>query len=206
MSATEDKDSVNDGGSSASDLEAVRESLGLNKKQAAERLGVSYSGYRDWEAGRTTPNRGYERVIRHLKSGDTLAATNATGDPIYDSPASAGDGSMEIHEDPVGYMPPSRSLSSAGRDVYWVPVRGDSMGEKYRKHTLVPVARFEETLQDISEDDVYHIRLEGAVQIKRLQRLAGQRVRIISDNDSYPNETVQLDEGVDFEVLGRVLV
>lgn len=134
------------------------------------------------------------------------ADENATGDAIYDAPASAGDGSLEVREDPIGYMPASQSLSSAGREVYWIPVRGDSMGDRYRMHSLVPVARFDEKVEDIQEDSVYHIRLEGAIQIKRLQRLPGQRIRIISDNDAYPNEILQLDEGIDFEVLGQVLV
>lgn len=61
-------------------------------------------------------------------------------------------------------------------------------------------------MQDISEDDVYHIRLEGAIQIKRLQRRPGGRIRIVSDNDAYEDYDIVLDDGVDFAVLGRVLV
>lgn len=184
--------------------------MGLNKKEAARQLGVSYSAYRNWERGRAEPGVGFDAVIRHLKAGDELSSGRRqgddTGDPIYDSPASAGDGSLEVREDPIGYMPPSQSLSSAGRDVYWVPVRGDSMGERYQMHTLVPVSRFDETIQDIEEDGVYHIRLENAVMIKRLQRRPGGRIRIVSDNDAYEDYDIALDEGLDFEVLGRVLV
>jgi len=194
----------------ASRLERVREGLGLNKKEAAGQLGVSYSAYRNWETGRASPGPGYDEVIRRLKTGDKLPSSrrhdDSGGDPIYDSPASAGDGSMEVREDPIGYMPAEQSLSSAGREVYWVPVRGDSMGQRYQMHTLVPVCKFEQTIDDIQEDGVYHIRLENAVMIKRLQRLSGQRIRIISDSDAYPDQEVQLDEGIDFEVLGRVLV
>jgi len=83
------------------------------------------------------------------------------GDPIYDTPASAGNGATEFTESPVGRMPPSQSLSSTGRDVFWMPVIGDSMGEKYQKHSLVPVARFYAPASDIPADDVYVIRLEG---------------------------------------------
>ena len=80
------------------------------------------------------------------------------------------------------------------------------MGERYKKHSLVPVAKFDRPASDISADDVYVIRLEGAIQIKRLQRLSGQRIRVISDNDAYPNEVLQLDEGIDFKIIGQVLV
>lgn len=210
MVASENEADMKNNVTPASRLTEAREELGLNKKKAADQLGVGYSTYRGWEQGRAEPEVGFDAVIRHLKAGDTLSSRqrqgNAKGDPIYDTPASAGDGITEFTEQPVGHMPPSQSLSSAGREVYWMPVQGDSMGQKYQKHTLVPVAKFDQPATDISADDVYVIRLEGAIQIKRLQRLSGQRVRVISDNESYPNEVVQLDEGVDFQILGRVLV
>lgn len=56
------------------------------------------------------------------------------------------------------------------------------------------------------QDDVYLFRLEDAVQIKRLKRIEGNCILIISDNDSYRDRTLTLNEGIDFEVLGRVLV
>lgn len=138
------------------------------------------------------------RVATTLQQGD--------GDPIYDNEAEAGDGLMEFEEEPIGHMPPSQSLSSVGRDVFWMPVVGDSMGEKYKKLSLVPVAKFTDPVEDFAADDVYVIRWDGAVKIKRLQRLSGQRVRIISDNDAYPNEMIELDDGTEFEIIGRVLV
>ena len=147
-----------------------------------------------------------EKEGRYDLSERVATEMQQSGDPIYSTEASAGDGSFKISEEPVGRMPVSQSLSAPGKDVFWMPVRGDSMGEKYQKHTLVPVAELQPHQEDISEDDVYLIRLEGAIQIKRLQRLPGQRVRIISDNDAYPNQEIPLDDGYDFEVLGRVLV
>lgn len=196
------KDTVKKGQGFPERLTALREKLGIRQKDAAEKFGVSVPTYRNWEKGRSEPQQfSSEQVLSILRG-----ASESTGDPIYESPASAGDGVLEVKEEPIGHMPPSRSLSSAGRDVYWIPVRGDSMGEKYTKHTLVPVARFEKALKDINEDDVYHIRLEGAMQIKRLQRRPGSRIRVVSDNDAYENYDIVLDDGVDFEVLGRVLV
>jgi len=205
-----DEENVNSSDTMASSLEAARVELGLNKKEAAEQLEVSYSAYRNWESGRSTPDHGYDTVIRHLKAGDSLASStgsdNGHGDPIYDTPAQAGDGSMDFTEEPVGHMPPSQSLSSTGRDVYWMPVIGDSMGERYKKHTLVPVVKFHDPVDDFAADDVYVIKLDEAIKIKRLQRLPGRRVRIISDSDAYPNEIIELDDNLDFKILGRVLV
>jgi len=145
--------------------------------------------------------------------GDQLEATGGeyrlkgeSGDPIYNTEASAGAGSFKIEEEPSGRVPVSQSLSRPGQEVFWMPVRGDSMGDEYQKNTLIPVAKFDPTWTDIAEDDVYLFRLERAVQIKRLQRIEGDRILIISDNDAYENRTLALDDGVDFEILGRVLV
>jgi len=85
-------------------------------------------------------------------------------------------------------------------------VIGDSMGGKYQKHSLVPVAKFSDPVEDFSADDVYVIKHDGAIKIKRLQRLSGGRIRIISDNDAYPNEEIDPDDGTNFKILGRVLV
>ena len=79
------------------------------------------------------------------------------------------------------------------------------MNRRYRKQSLVPVLKFQSETTDIQEDDVYLVRLENAVQLKRLQRLPNQRIRVISDNEAYPNTVLQIDQDVDFEVLGRVL-
>lgn len=171
-------------------------------------LRVSARSLSKWENGDGPPQQvDGEKVIQLLHGYDADALTrNEQGDPIYDTPASAGHGSKPLKESPSGHMPPSQSLSSAGRDVFWMPVQGDSMGQAYKKHSLIPVARFDDPAKDIGTDDVYVIRLEGTIQIKRLQRLPGQRIRIISDNRAYPNEEVSLDDGFDFEIIGQVLV
>lgn len=80
------------------------------------------------------------------------------------------------------------------------------MNRRYRKQSLVPVLELQSETTDIQEDDVYLVRLGNAVQLKRLQRLPNQRIRVISDNEAYPNTVLQIDQEVDFEVLGRVLV
>lgn len=144
------------------------------------------------------------RGVYTLPNNGGVSRQDETGDPIYDTEASAGDGSFAIKEKPAGHMPASQSLSSAGRDVYWVPVRGDSMADTLRKNTLVPVLKLDDP--SLRQDDVYLFRLEDAVQVKRLQRRPGQRIRVISDNPAYDDYWVNLDDGMDFEILGRVLV
>lgn len=53
---------------------------------------------------------------------------------------------------------------------------------------------------------MYLFRLGEAIQIKRLQRQPDGRIRVVSDNDAYENFDVTINDSVDFEILGRVLV
>jgi hypothetical protein len=41
------------------------------------------------------------------------------------------------------------------------------------------------------------------IDVERLRR-GIQRIRVISSNEAYPNELTQLDEKIDFEILGQV--
>jgi len=193
--------------------EQIRDFIGGNGPAAPET--VSEEVDINYNTAKSTMNRmkGEELALKNKRTGSyDLRERVETGmqpdggDPIHPTPASAGDGMMAFDEEPIGHMPKSQSLSSAGRSVFWMPVIGDSMGEKYQRHTLVPVAKFEDPINDFSTDDVYVIRWDGAVKIKRLQRLGERRVRIISDSDDYPNEEIQLDEEPSFQILGRVLV
>jgi phage repressor protein C with HTH and peptisase S24 domain len=73
-----------------------------------------------------------------------------------------------------------------------------------QKNSLIPILKLDDP--KLRQDDIYLFRLEDAVQVKRLQRIEGDRILIISDNDAYENRTLALDDGIDFEILGRVLV
>ncbi|PSQ78151.1 MAG: hypothetical protein BRD37_03430 [Bacteroidetes bacterium QH_8_67_23] len=119
--------------------------------------------------------------------------------------AEAGEVAQQGPRDAI-YNVTASALSRRGREVFWIFVRGDSMGKVIQKHTMVPVVRFDPTRKEITVDDVYFFRLEGAVQIKRLQRLKGQRIKVISDNARYDSQIIELDSSVDFEILGRVLL
>ena len=55
-------------------------------------------------------------------------------------------------------------------------------------------------------DGIYIVRLEGNVLVKRIQILPGQKIKISSDNPSYDPYEIKLDEGVDFDILGKVVL
>ena len=126
-------------------------------------------------------------------------------DPIYSAYAGAGEGGAADDAEIIGYVEGAEALSGPNRSVGRFFLRGDSMEPNYRKGCLVPVFMFPCPPRDVTEDDVYLFRLENALQVKRLQRLPGGRIRIISDNPAYGAEIVEVNDGVDFEIIGRVL-
>jgi phage repressor protein C with HTH and peptisase S24 domain len=79
------------------------------------------------------------------------------------------------------------------------------MAPTYQKMTMVPVLRHRGPSASIPEDGVYLIHLNGAVQIKRLQRVPGQRILVKSDNPKYDDYHIHVSEPSSFEVLGSVL-
>jgi phage repressor protein C with HTH and peptisase S24 domain len=52
-------------------------------------------------------------------------------------------------------------------------------------------------------DSVYFFRVDGEGFVKRLQRIPGEGLRVLSSNQSYETWTIKPD--MDFEVLGRVI-
>lgn len=162
--------------------------------------GIAYS---DLQSGafHVSPWKGQQG--RYLAGRDPIYGTAGSARPGTDAEDTDAGGRIGGHV--IGYVDGPEAMSRPGREIFWVYVQGDSMGETYRKHSVVPCLKFEEAAGDIREDDVYVFRLEGAVQIKRLQRLPGQRIRIKSDNPHYDDVEIAVDDGLDFEVLGRVL-
>lgn len=55
----------------------------------------------------------------------------------------------------------------------------------------------------VEYDAVYFFRVEGEGFIKRLQRIPGEGLRVLSENKKYESWTIK--PGMDFEVFGRVL-
>lgn len=88
-------------------------------------------------------------------------------------------------------------------DRFVVEISGDSMEPEFRSGDRLIV---EPTDRDarIKADGVYLFRLEDTIQIKRLQRLPGGRLRVISSNTQYPTYEIDISQRADIEVIGRV--
>jgi len=93
------------------------------------------------------------------------------------------------------------NLSGSSHGIVAVYADGESMLPTIPPKSLVFVDRNQRDLRD----GVYLVRLEDMIYVKRLQRLPNHKVKVISDNPIYEPFDVDLKNGDDFEILGKVL-
>ena len=94
----------------------------------------------------------------------------------------------------------SQKLGSVPLEVIRVITgRGDSMRGQYNDGDLIFV---DSRIQTFDADSAYVYRWNSRVQIKRLQLIGQNRVRVLSKNLDYPAFDVDLDE---LEIGGRAL-
>ncbi|MDR2172647.1 MAG: helix-turn-helix transcriptional regulator [Burkholderiales bacterium] len=89
------------------------------------------------------------------------------------------------------------------RDLLLITVKGDSMEPDLKNQDTILIDKGKTHISD----GFYIIRLGVDVLVKRLQRLGGSRLRIVSSNvDAYPPFEIDMsDESLDFQVIGRVV-
>ena len=58
-------------------------------------------------------------------------------------------------------------------------------------------------MNEVTSDGIYFFRVESEGYVKRVQRIPGEGLRILSSNPAYESWTIKAE--MDFEVLGRVL-
>ena len=142
-------------------------------------------------------------LLAHRKAGPAKNKADYSI-PILSVEASAGHGAVVASDDPVGFMEmPRRMLNDLGieptRSLRIVSVRGDSMNGTLDHGDFAIIDTAVERMED---DGVYVFTLDGQTMIKRLQRLPGNKIKVISDNPAYDSYT--LDVSHNAVVQGRL--
>jgi DNA polymerase V len=102
-------------------------------------------------------------------------------------------------DDIAGRIDLNRDLVKHPLAAYYVRVEGDSMEPLIHTGELLVVDRMVET----KDGDVVVARLGEEFLVKRLHTEEGGRIWLLSENQAY--EPIEVAEGVDFEVWGRVM-
>lgn len=129
--------------------------------------------------------------------------------PVIDIPASAGGGSLFLKHDYERYILFERlflknNLNMNVDALFCMYCVGESMEPTIHSGELMIATREQSYLKP--GDGIYIARLEGHVIVKRLQIIPGNRILISADNPNYKPYEIPLDEGMDFQPLGKVVM
>lgn len=204
-------------------LKSAREKLRISAIALSERFNIPYRTYISYERN--------ERNIPHDKLAQIVQSYNLNLDYIYygvgaifknsdeitgttyqlpvrgDVEASMGYGVTVYNEDITSTYSISKKfaddLGINPKKSEIIFARGDSMETTIFGGDSVLIDQSKTTIHD---GVIYCIRLDGEPLIKRLQRLAPNKIGIISDNPKYAMREVMLDENnLDgFGIIGEV--
>jgi DNA polymerase V len=93
----------------------------------------------------------------------------------------------------------NRDLIKHPLATFYIRVEGDSMEPKIQTGALIVVDRMAET----KDDDIVVARIGSEFMVKKLHIEKDGRIWLLSENPAY--QPIQITEGMDFEVWGRVM-
>lgn len=139
-----------------------------------------------------------------IGAASAMPAGDMTPVRMYDIEAAAGSG-RSLDEEPIKttlYFPAGElsAMGLAPERVAGIKVRGDSMEGTLDDGdwVLVDLAN-----RDPKQEGVFLLLVSGERRIKRVQRLAGGALYLISDNEHYRPEMIPPEQMRDVEILGR---
>lgn len=212
-------------------LRSLREKNGINRSEAAKLIEVSPSTLQAWEddSGRL-PNAwdlqkiasAYSVDVKDLYSDEVSevklsAIKDAFDNPIdidefvfiprYNVTAAAGHGSA-IHNEQIMHHLAFRKywidnvLNACTKDLVVIGVTGDSMEGEIDNGDIILI----NTQDTHLNNGIYVIRINGELIVKRIQKLPGGIITVISANEAYESFKVDTNNPpADFECIGRVV-
>lgn len=126
--------------------------------------------------------------------------------PRYDVTASAGPGAfqdMEKVTDVLAFKADwvRRELRTSPEKLALITAEGDSMDPTIRPGDILLI---DTSVDEIEQDSIYVVVIDGYVMVKRCQRLFRSGIVIKSDNPNYDEIRLGPDEAGEFIVAGRV--
>ena len=176
-------------------------------------LSVSHGVSLDWlifgKGDRNAGEANQSQQAYRLDDGLALSAAVApspglTEVKLYDVEGAAGAGRDLEGERIEGHIYfPEAQLQALGiqpTQVAGIKVRGESMESTLADGdwVLVDLAN-----RDIRQEGVFLLTVSGERRIKRVQRLAGGALYLISDNEHYQPEMIKPEQMREVEILGR---
>lgn len=126
--------------------------------------------------------------------------------PVYNIEASAGGGSLIDQEMKVADWQCTdewlKDNSIRAKDAILITVAGDSMEPELTDGDLILV---DKSRTDYKRGGVYVVYFSGDTYVKRVHRVGGHKMRLMSSNKLYDPIDIDLRETPDFTINGRVM-
>ena len=128
--------------------------------------------------------------------------------PFYEVSAAAGSGALVLSEEVRSLVSFDTSflrneLHVDPKQIFLMLVSGDSMTPTLNNNAVIMINQE----IDSFNDDVYVIRIDGSLLVKRLQILPNGVIKVKSDNKDYDTYEINKKdfESSDYELIGRVI-
>ncbi|MBI5644121.1 MAG: LexA family transcriptional regulator [Deltaproteobacteria bacterium] len=206
-------------------LKKLRENLDLTQAELGQKIGLKWSQIRDMESGKVNVSTLIAKVLYYtvnanpdwILEGAKPMFLEEKGRPpedfvyipLYDVRAAAGAGAFPPEGEEVKdllafkreWIINELRVNVGGLSLLFV--EGDSMTPTLNPGDVMLILKDQEMA---IQDGIYVVRLEGALLVKRLQRLPGNQLKVKSDNPNYEPYTIDLTkEHEDFAVIGRMV-
>lgn len=203
---------------------------GITQQALAQRLGVSRQAVALWQkSGRFSSNT-LPRVAAALgvSPADLIGDDGEPGDarvvrvvsdsplrpgyvrvPVFDAAGSCGMQNGQVGSDLItGAVDLAerfiRSLAgvTSTKRLQVISSTGDSMAPTIESRALILI---DTNQRQLIGDGVFCIRIDGELFIKRIQRIPGGGLTLLSDNPRYPSLALSRDALEQTEIIGRVV-
>lgn len=132
-----------------------------------------------------------EIELRHFDTGGSMG----TGVVLRDQP-----GVIQSWKVTPEWLSKNIRHHTGSDNLYIVTGFGDSMKPKFNPGDPLII---DAGVKELTHDGIFFFRVGEEGFIKRLQRIPGEGIRVISDNKDYESWTIRPD--MDFELFGKVL-
>lgn len=199
------KNTVNDGnvicgkgGDTLLRLKEARKAKGMTQIEVSRIIGISQTGYSDWETGKNrvdavSLNRLAELYgvsVDYLLGSSEVPTNNVLRIPVLGSvPAGVP---LEAIEDIIDWEELPQSMASGGREYFALEVKGDSMWPDYLPGDVVIVRK--QPTCDSGEDCVVYVNGYDATLKQVRLNAEDQSLTIVPRNPSYPPRTFTAEE------------
>jgi len=209
-------------------LKNLRENLKLTQSELGQKIGRKWSQVRDMESGKVNVSPLISKILYYTVNANPewllegrkpmfLAERGKPPEdfayiPLYDVKAATGAGAFPPEGEEVkdllafkrDWIINELRVSVGGLSMLFV--EGDSMTPTLNPGDIMLIVK-DQNMADI-QDGIYVVRLEGALLVKRLQRLPGNKLKVKSDNSAYEPFIIDMVAAKlvdDFHVIGRVV-